>query len=424
MSNSGASPEATKLAEAQRLLALGNLVMAEAVANDLISNYPNTQEATDAQAVLAQIPAAREAQQRAKAGAGGEQAGANYVETAAGSGVFYPTTADGCLLTEYGNFIGCYDTGFDSCDQEPFNCGATSLTGEDEILIIESGNPDRIRSGGYGPQTSGAVKEVTADPADREGPTDGTWGTGRSGKQNGVLYKEHVVRRDLVHGSHEEHIYGDKHTTIEGTWFAVVKGHLWNTYYAKVQDDFNELYRSVNYDEVKTWNYGDVTSRYGKEDEPIDITEEYYIGTMTQTTLGDTIESEFGAEGDEIEITETYHVGTHKEEVHGHKHEVHYGTKLEEVWEGAETQLNGGALNSVCLGEEGTLNVGAKIDILIGLLLDVHSGINVEVHNALKFEACKAVKLEDTDVHLFSTKAKVASVALSAVFGKLTLYGG
>jgi hypothetical protein len=254
------------------------------------------------------------------------------------------TTADGCLLTEYGNFIGCYDE-----NAECGECGAPAVNGEDEVLIIECGNPEIHRKkigddDGYGPQTLGKVRDVGGDPSSR-----GAWGTSRSDYQSGAKYKEQVVRRDITHGSYEEHIYGDMHTTIEGTWYSKIKGHLWNTYYAKVHDDFDEEYESHF--------YGDITNKFGTENTPIDI-------------------------------TETYYVGDHREEVHGDKIEKHFGNKREEVWpgafgEGVETQINGGAVTNLALGMQSDLNVGLMNEAYLAIMISLYAALKLDVHATL-----------------------------------------
>ncbi|MHC4400304.1 MAG: hypothetical protein ACYTG0_11570 [Planctomycetota bacterium] len=317
-------------------------------------------------------------------------------------------SADGCLLTEGGNFIGCYDSGFQCGHFRPgrsnnkddyawTKCNARGEAGEDEVLIIESGNPTwcgedpddindpdgnsyNLKKTGdtdyYGPQEPGAdnqLAEVAGDsskaaPTPCDGWEDplklkrGTWGTDLSPYQKAhadkVKYKRQVVRRELVHGSYEQHIEGDKHITIEGTEFITLKGNLWHTFYGYVHHDYNEHFEEVYHGtktevqqkDIHEYNYGhsnehyykDVTNEFGKEGEPINVHETYYG-----------------------HVVHTYHSGLLSipcMETHiGHKLENYFGTKTEFI-------------------------LGGKGELLLGLLLSFAFGGGVKIEEPFFLE--------------------------------------
>lgn len=276
---------------------------------------------------------------------------------------------DTVILTEHGNRIE-----FEDKEQDCNECDAEFLSGDDEVLVIESGNPKKPGSG-YGPQKlktnstdENAVAWVGPDGASRGGnwsdetPDDWQGAETRESwkgylspfqKNKGCEYKAHVVRRELVHGSYEEHIYGDVHTTIEGTWFSKIKGNLWDTFYGYCHEDFNEHFEEIfystkaevqkgdiveyNYGESREYYYGNVINTYGKVDAPITVNEYYHAN----------VQSQWGDPGSPVTKTE-----------------LNFGA-VTEANMAAKNEFNFGFNTLLCLA---TLNLGLATTINLGIV--------------------------------------------------------
>jgi hypothetical protein len=262
-------------------------------------------------------------------------------------------------------------------------CKAHSLGGEDEVLVIESGNPTWISPGGYGPQalaSGDTVTSVDPDPDSRPGSpatlsdwknaeNRTSWGTKLSPYQKRACkYKSHVVRRELVHGSYEEHIEGDVYTTIEGTWISKIKGNIWDTFYGYCHEDFNEHFEEIfystktevqkgniveyNYGESYEYYYGKVVNEYGTPEANIDVTEKYY----------GSVYNEVHCEGGGEEYRELVYGGPKTSIVFGNNNDMVFGANTDAVL-GNRTDITFATASNLFLAF--VLNLGASVTLNI-----------------------------------------------------------
>ncbi|MGD2153002.1 MAG: hypothetical protein PVG79_07005 [Gemmatimonadales bacterium] len=311
---------------------------------------------------------------------------------------------DTVILTEYGNRIEFQDQGF-SCQE----CPAKSLSGvnEDEVLVIESGNPTKTASG-YGPASP--PSSVTPVGSDRPAlpfapaaePTHvadgGSWGDSLSPEQRrGCTYKPEVVRRELVHGSYEEHVYGDVYTTIEGTWFSKIKGNLWDTFYGFVHEDYNEHFEEIFYSTKKEYQKGDIWEyNHGKS-------YEYYYDDVT---------NEFGQAGGHITVKETYY-GDKWQFCYGDESSVNLANKNDFFLGPMKTDTNVGAVTEAYLAVKTML--AAAITIECGLTLSLIDRTLSLEKRGMQIDRVDSVKIRNGGIDLSSTPLRVSESRLHLV---------
>jgi len=179
-------------------------------------------------------------------------------------------------------------------------------------------------------------------------------------------YSYDVERDDLVRGSHNEHVQGDRITEIEGTWDCTIKGHLYNTAWGHVHSDYYQSH-SESY-------YGDVLDVYGQPSRDVNVIEIAY-GNKYEWHFGDKIEVVEAPNGGVYE----YHHGDKTEHVIGSFVENHEGTK-DSVVSGRVTEtLRGGAHTVVGDPENRTTAIENRTEVHANNITDIHlpqNGIN------------------------------------------------
>ncbi|UCC74173.1 MAG: hypothetical protein JSV86_06325 [Gemmatimonadota bacterium] len=330
------------------------------------------------------------------------------------------------IETEHGNKIAFVDESFecgkkdDGLDDYAWSqCGAMSLAGDpdDEVLVIESGNRRKIRSS-YGPQSPpGTVTEVAGDSNSRGGGWSAatvsdwkgaegrsSWGTHLSQYQNaGCKYKEHVVRRELVHGSYEEHIEGDMYTTIEGTWISKIKGNIWDTFYGFCHEDFNEHFEEVfystksevqkgniveyNYGESYEYYYGKVVNEYGTPEANVDVTEKYY----------GSVYNEVHCEGGGEEYRELVYGGPKTSIVFGNNNDMVFGANTDAVF-GNRTDITFATAANLFLAF--VLNLGASVTLNIASTKIAKGLTWIETVDAVKMSQTQAAKIARAGIQI------------------------
>jgi hypothetical protein len=352
-----------------------------------------------------------------------------------------PTDAEEITKTDGGNAIYFDDRPYKCSEHDDYErspCGAHSVAGTyDEVLVIESGNPedcstdpgsghgDELLTPVAGESLDGLTQEVKGalDKFDRPTETTGvkyrlaTAEMDNSGRDlaplqesgQGCKYKSHVVRRELVHGSYEEHIEGDRYTTIEGTWITKIKGHLWNTFYGVVHDDFMEDHCEVFRKKKTEINVGPIIEVNVAETVEHDYgaCEETYYSTNTETYKGNVVNKYEKQVKETYEDNVTNKYGDHGayiqmvEEFFGDKHQIVYGTE-----------------SNVNLGNENDVSIGLLISIALGLRL------NLLLAGGFSFEKMFFGDFNDTKLEKSATALEQSATKFENVPGVKVGQGG
>jgi type VI secretion system VgrG family protein len=257
--------------------------------------------------------------------------------------------------------------------------------------------------------------------------------------RNQWKYSYDVKKDDLVRGSHNDHVLGDRMTTIEGTWTVDAKGHLYNTAWGHVHSDYYQNH-SESY-------YGDVLDVYGQPDADV---------TVTEIAYGPKYEWHFG---DKVEVVHTdggtiyeYHKANKTEYVEGYMEEDHLGGKKTtirgsekgpeiveklfvddettvhvdyggwvagdfmhtiESYHGSKEERYYGAHSSMDLGLKNDFFLGPlKIDVMAGIILANYGVFVHDLYGALHFES-GMVSIQEGEVDL--KKGDISVKLLSGV---------
>jgi type VI secretion system VgrG family protein len=183
-------------------------------------------------------------------------------------------------------------------------------------------------------------------------------------------YFHDVIRDDLVRGSHNEHVLGDRMTLIEGTWTVDVKGHLYNTAWGHVHSDYYQSHSESYYD--------DVLDVYGQPDTEVTVTEIAY-GPKYEWHFGNKVEV---VEGDIFE----YHDGNKTEYVVGDFEEKHEGSKtsyvsgkVEETYAGEVTQDFKGKVEETLHAGKKSTTIADNLEFIFGMQLAMFFGLKLEL---------------------------------------------
>lgn len=288
-------------------------------------------------------------------------------------------------------------------------CKAHSLGGEDEVLVIESGNPTWISAGGYGPQalaSGDTVTSVDPDPDSRPGVNwspatlgdwknakdRSSWGTELSPYQERACqYKSHVVRRELVHGSYEEHVEGDMYTTIEGTWISKIKGNVWDTFYGYCHEDFNEHFEEIFYSTKAEVQMGDIVEyNHGKS-------YEYYYGDVENEFKAD-VKNTYGEVGAHTNVMDTYY-GVKTQHCYGAEHNMNLAEKIDFYL--------GPLKMDVCFGNALTVAMLMTTTAQLGLTTDLWGGLKIDLAMGGKISKTNVIDFNDGDLDLHKSAALI-----------------
>ena len=259
--------------------------------------------------------------------------------------------------------------------------------GTDDAIVAadKTGNPSVDRGTFKTKRTHVQQDNPPADSGNAEAqPAAGFWEKWE--------YRPDVVKKDEVWGSWHEHIRGDKKTVIEGTWDLNVKGALYNTYYAPVRQDFNDIFKEVFYDDlieirkkdIYEYNYGNIT---------IDV-----HGKKTETIHGE---------------NKTFFRKPSHDEYATISSETFFGLKNENFFGGKISTFHGSSLDTY-LGPQFGAHVGAKLEFFGGFKLEtflslaitIGLGVSLDIKKVFEYEM-KGFHIQKKDLELSNRLARI-----------------